>query len=94
MPKKFLSILDLDYSVAWGMLGRALEMKRTSHRSDLLRGKTLVRGRFYDLAKSDTALAAGGTYVASLGGRKVAFRIAPDARAGATPAIGRLVRFD
>ncbi|WP_284694106.1 hypothetical protein [Rhodoplanes serenus] len=63
-------------------------------RAIALRGKTLVRGRFYDLAKSDTALAAGGTYVASLGGRKVAFRIAPDARAGATPAIGRLVRFD
>lgn len=60
----------------------------------VLRKKALVHGRFYDLAKTDKRLAAGGSYVATLGSRKVAFRIAPDARTGATPVIGRLVRFE
>ncbi|RAI37814.1 hypothetical protein [Rhodoplanes roseus] len=59
-----------------------------------LRAKSLVRGRFYDLAKADKALSPGGSYVATLGGRKVAFRIAPDAKPGATPVVGRLVRFE
>ncbi|NVO15502.1 MAG: hypothetical protein HXX10_15840 [Rhodoplanes sp.] len=59
-----------------------------------LRGKSLVRGRFYDLAKADKMLAAGGSYVATLGSRKVVFRISPDAKTGATPVVGRLVRFE
>lgn len=59
-----------------------------------LRATSLQRGRFYDMAKADKTLAAGGSYVATLGSRKVAFRISPDARTGATPVVGRLVRFE
>lgn len=56
--------------------------------------KMLLRGRFYDMARSDKSLAAGGSYVATLGPRKVAFKVSADAKSGATPAVGRLVRFE
>lgn len=56
--------------------------------------KMLLRGRFYDMARSDKSLAAGGSYVATLGPRKVAFKVSADAKPGATPAVGRLVRFE
>jgi hypothetical protein len=53
----------------------------------------LVRGAFFDLALSNRALAAGGVYRASQNGRQVAFKIAESAAPGATPLVGRLVRF-
>jgi hypothetical protein len=55
-------------------------------------GKTLVRGKFYDLAKARKALAPGGTYVATFGTAKVLFKIDPQAKPGPTPIIGRLLR--
>lgn len=42
MPKHFLSILDMPKEEAFAVLARAKEMKDTSHRSDLLSGKTLL----------------------------------------------------
>ncbi|KAB1443462.1 ornithine carbamoyltransferase [Pseudodesulfovibrio senegalensis] len=42
MPKHFLSILDMSKEEAHAVLARAKEMKDTSHRSDLLSGKTLL----------------------------------------------------
>jgi hypothetical protein len=53
----------------------------------------LVRGAFFDLARSGTSLAAGGLYRASQNGRQVVFRIAESAAPGATPLVGRMVRF-
>ncbi len=53
----------------------------------------LLRGAFLDLARSGTTLAAGGLYRASHGGRQVVFKIAESAAPGATPLVGRLVRF-
>ncbi len=57
-----------------------------------IKGASLLRGKFYDLAKAKKSLAAGGTYTATLGARSTTFRIAPNATAGSTPIIGRLLR--
>ncbi len=57
-----------------------------------IKGDSLLRGKFYDLAKAKISLAAGGTYTATLGSRKTIFKIAPNATEGATPIIGRLLR--
>jgi hypothetical protein len=54
--------------------------------------KQLVRGAFYDLAKVDRALAAGGTYRASVGARTVVFKVDANAKPGQAPVIGRLLR--
>lgn len=53
----------------------------------------MVRGRFLDFAKAGVALRAGGHYVASIGESQVEFRIHADAKTGATPVVGRLLRF-
>ena len=57
-----------------------------------LKSSTLVRGRFYDLVKANKSLTAGGTYVASLGSRRITFKVDPHATSGPTPIIGRLLR--
>jgi hypothetical protein len=56
--------------------------------------KQLVRGVFYDLAKSAKALAAGGTYRAAMDGREVVFKIDAQAKPGTTPVVGRLLRLN
>lgn len=53
----------------------------------------LLRGAFYDFAKSGQALAAGGVYRASVGSQQIIFKVDPDARPGQAPIIGRLLRF-
>lgn len=53
---------------------------------------SLVRGKFYDFAKAQKSLTAGGTYTATLGARKLIFRVDPGATAGSGPMIGRLLR--
>lgn len=55
---------------------------------------SMLRGKFYDFARTGTALTPGGTYAASLGGRKAVFTVDPRAAAGAAPIIGRLVRIE
>jgi hypothetical protein len=57
-------------------------------------GDALVRGRFYDLAKTGRALTANGLYAAQLAGQKVVFKVDPQAKPGAAPIVGRLVRFE
>lgn len=53
----------------------------------------IVRGKFLDFAKAGIVLRAGGHYVASIGESQVEFTIDPDAKPGATPVVGRLLRF-
>lgn len=53
----------------------------------------LVRGAFYDLAKSGKALKPGGIYRAKVGDQQIVFAVDPAARDGAAPAAGRLLRF-
>ncbi len=59
-----------------------------------LTAASVVRGKFYDFAKTGTALKPGGTYSASLGSRKAVFVLDSRAEAGSTPIIGRLVRLE
>lgn len=55
---------------------------------------SLVRGKFYDFAKTGKSLAANGVYLAQLGEQKVVFKVDPQAKPGSTPIVGRLVRFE
>jgi hypothetical protein len=55
-------------------------------------GPMLVRGAFFDLAKAEKALMAGGLYRASYGGNQAIFKVDQFAKPGATPIIGRLLR--
>jgi hypothetical protein len=75
------------------LLVERLDVKGERYDVDLAKA-SMVRGKFYDFAKSGTALKAGGVYAASLGTKKVVFLV--DSQAGASPAsiIGRLVRLE
>ena len=53
---------------------------------------SMVRGKFYDFAKTGTALRPGGIYAATLGTRRAVFLVDRSAEPGAAPLIGRLVR--
>jgi hypothetical protein len=52
----------------------------------------LLRGAFYDFARSNRALAPGGVYRVRHDGRQIIFRIAVDAEPGAAAVTTRLVR--
>jgi hypothetical protein len=56
-------------------------------------GQQLLRGSFYDFAKAEKALAAGGLYRASVGTQQIVFKVDPYARPGQAPVVGRLLRF-
>jgi hypothetical protein len=75
---------------------RFLVVERTDRRGERYRLEitdAIAAGRFYDLARAKVNLTRGGTYDASIGSRKVTFRIDPKAKSGATPVVSRLVRF-
>lgn len=57
-------------------------------------GKSLVRGKFYDLAEARKELVPGVVYEASLGTRRAVFKVDLNGRSGATPVIGRLLRLE
>ena len=75
------------------LLVERLDVKGERYDVDLAKA-SMVRGKFYDFAKSGTALKPGGVYAASLGTKKVVFLV--DSQAGPSPAsiIGRLVRLE
>jgi hypothetical protein len=52
-----------------------------------------TRRSFFDFATTKRALAAGGTYRASIGSRRILFMIDPNATARDVPIISRLLRF-
>ena len=52
------------------------------------------KGKFYDFATVNRALAPGGIYSATFGSGKVVFRIDSQAKPGATPIVGRLIRLE
>jgi hypothetical protein len=54
--------------------------------------KTLVKGKFYDMAKAGKSLVPGGSYAASIGSRKIVFKVDPQAKPGNAPIVGRLLR--
>ena len=53
-----------------------------------------LKGRFYDLAGTSKSLTPGATYAATFASREVVFRIDPQAKAGPTPIVGRLLRLE
>ena len=54
--------------------------------------ETLINGGFYDLAKRQ-APKRGAVYKATLGHRKVTFKVTPRPGPGQTPVVSRLLRF-
>lgn len=56
-------------------------------------GQQLLRGSFYDFAKADKALEAGGVYRAKAGTQEIVFKVDPFARPGQAPVVSRLLRF-
>lgn len=54
---------------------------------------TVPGGAFYDLARINARLRRGAIYNASVGGRKMTFKIDARAKSGPTPVISRLLRF-
>ena len=64
-----------------------------SERYQIAIGKRqLARGLFFDFAKADWTLAAGGLYRVTFGTHEVIFRVDPAATAAA-PVVARLIRF-
>jgi len=57
-----------------------------------LDSKSLLKGRFYDMAKAGKALVPGATYRAAFGARQLDFKVAPLAKPGEAPIVSRLLR--
>jgi hypothetical protein len=70
-----------------------LDVKGERYAADLT-AASVVRGKFYDFAKTGTTLKPGGTYAASLGSQRIVFLVDRQAEPGAAPIIGRLVRLE
>lgn len=69
--------------------GQARPNERTTVELD----DTFANGGFYDLAKSNAKLKRGAIYTATLGSRKVMFKVDAKAKTGKTPVVSRLLRF-
>jgi hypothetical protein len=67
-----------------------IDVKGEHYEVDLAKA-TLVRGKFYDFAKANTALKPGGTYAAILKSKRIVFQVDTSAEPGAGPIVGRLV---
>src|SRR5438876_159819 len=50
------------------------------------------KGKFYDFASANRTLTPGGIYSASFGASKIVFQVDANAKPGATPIVGRLIR--
>jgi hypothetical protein len=53
-----------------------------------------LKGRFFDFAGTNRTLAPGGIYAATFASSKIVFRVDPQAKPGATPIVGRLIRLE
>jgi hypothetical protein len=67
-----------------------IDVKGEHYEVDLAKA-ALMRGKFYDFAKANTALQPGGVYAATLKSKRIIFQVARDADSGAGPIVGRLV---
>jgi hypothetical protein len=67
---------------------------RRGERQEIQIGEQYTRGKFFDLAKAKIKpLARGGSYRATLGERKIDFKVDRRAKTGKSPVISRLLRF-
>jgi hypothetical protein len=75
---------------------RTLTIERSGHPKERFAveiDESLAGGGFYDLAKSNTRLKRGAIYTATLGSRKMTFKVDAKAKTGKTPVVSRLLRF-
>jgi hypothetical protein len=52
------------------------------------------KGKFYDFASANRTLTPGGVYSATFGTSKIVFQVDANAKPGATPIVGRLIRLN
>jgi hypothetical protein len=71
---------------------RRLDLAGERHQIAL--GGTQLKGKFVDFAREDVALVPGGLYAASFKSSEIVFRVDAQAKPGATPIIGRLLRLE
>jgi hypothetical protein len=57
-------------------------------------GGTQLKGKFVDFAGENVALIPGGLYAASFKSAEIVFRVDAQAKPGATPIVGRLLRLE
>jgi hypothetical protein len=75
---------------------RTLTIQRADKRGKRLTieiDASLAAGGFYDMEKEKKRLIRGTIYTATLGSRKVTFKIDAKAKSGKTPVVSRLLRF-
>jgi len=75
---------------------RTLVIERLDRKGDRHEYKideSIAAGSYYDLNKVKAKLARGGIYDASVGGKKITFKIDEKAKPGQAPVISRLLRF-
>jgi hypothetical protein len=63
-------------------------------RQQISLGGTQLKGRFFDFASENVALVPGGLYAATFKSSQIVFRVDPQAKPGATPIVGRLLRME
>jgi hypothetical protein len=63
-------------------------------RQEINLGGTQLKGRFLDFASENVALVPGGLYAATFKSSQIVFRVDPQAKPGATPIVGRLLRME
>ncbi|XIA63749.1 hypothetical protein ACFIOY_32650 [Bradyrhizobium sp. TZ2] len=63
-------------------------------RQEINLGGTQLKGRFVDFASENVALVPGGLYAATFKSSQIVFRVDPQAKPGATPIVGRLIRME
>ena len=63
-------------------------------RQEINLGGTQLKGRFVDFASENVALTPGGLYIATFKSSQVVFLVDAQAKPGATPIVGRLLRME
>jgi len=63
-------------------------------RQEINLGGTQLKGRFLDFASENVALAPGGLYAATFKSSQIVFLVDAQAKPGATPIVGRLLRME
>jgi hypothetical protein len=74
------------------LIVRRLDLVGERQQVDL--GGAQRKGRFFDFAGKKVALVPGGLYAATFNSSEVVFRVDAQAKPGATPIVGRLLRME
>ena len=69
-------------------------LDQAGERHQIALGGTQMKGKFVDFAREDVALVPGGLYAASFKSSQIVFRVDAQAKPGATPIVGRLLRME